>query len=194
MLKHESLRRDKVEIRQRLISQNHHDVIVEAPDSAKIGMCDFSVLIKRSYFILIDLLILFSHQFFMLSDLISSQASKLSLYQTHHVSHTIKGNGKLTVTTGTQTWPDTGRSTSTQTSCLNRDEPVIVLKRNYGASTMKPADKTSFFHYDGESVDQFLIQLRKHKETRMNSVLIVSFSLLLRLQSIFGRLPSGKKV
>ena len=92
---------------------------------------------------------------------IHSGAKNMTLY------HAIKGNGKLTVTTGTQTWPDTGRSTSTQTSCPKRDEPVIVLKRNYGTSNMTSADEASFYHYDGESVDQFLIQLRKHKETRM---------------------------
>lgn len=52
MLKHESLRRDKVEIRQRLISQNHHDVTIEASGPTKIGQCDFTVLIQKSLYLL----------------------------------------------------------------------------------------------------------------------------------------------
>ena len=74
------------------------------------------------------------------------------------------GNGKLTMTTGTQTWPDSGRSISTQTHQHKNSESVILLKRNY-EQVMTIEEEESFFQYNGESVDQFLIQLRKHKDS-----------------------------
>ena len=68
------------------------------------------------------------------------------------------------MTTGTQTWPDSGRSISTQTHQPKNSESVILLKRNY-EQVMTIEEEECFFQYNGESVDQFLIQLRKHKDS-----------------------------